>query len=184
MKSLCITVTEARRLLDAGSVLIVRPVKDIPLSASGFIVAADGSGDIKFYNQAMAGVRVALGPWRKSPFGKPGDRVALRETWTEGYHLGRWTGYYYYKADNNCPEAYPCWLSPATMPQWAIRPAFRSCTVESVECKRVSEITVNEAVEANMIPFAENWTRRYGKKHPFETDHAWFAKIRRGGSCG
>lgn len=85
----------------------------------------------------------------RSPFGKPGDILAVKETWA-------------YPRDDNeecIPVLYredvfherPKWRSPATMPAWAIRSWLR---VTGVAVKRVQEMTDADAIASGFPVYA------------------------------
>ncbi len=131
-----------------------------------------------------------------SPF-TPGQVIVAREAWAKEYHLGRWTGVYFYKADNNAPDIWwrSEWKSPVTMPHWVARHHFK---VLSVEVKRVEDVTDDEIMQWGIKPipieslgwkrkqmlglppdtsffaaFNQYWNRRY------KFEWCWVARVRR-----
>jgi hypothetical protein len=193
-----LTEAEARQALK-GRVLILRPVKPQP----------NAKPDLMKVSLTKHGPKFLAAIWddgfSKCPFGKPGDSVNLRETWHYANDDDPFVAFY--KADEPNlkrlrKEFYSDvfkWQSPACQPVEAIRPAFRNALVESVQCKRVGEITEEEARATGAIcppsiagdrywptfkdGFVEAWSRRYGKKYPFGTAWAWYLIVKTGGKA-
>jgi hypothetical protein len=123
------------------------------------------------------------------PFGQPGDKLALKETWSLSHDP--YTGYYlFYKADNSCvgekiwakdmSDGFEKWSSgswvkyhsPATMPQWAVR---NIGVIDNVMVKRVQDITEDEA-KATGIPIDTEGFYYFEEKHPKNTYYNASAK--------
>lgn len=181
-KSIILTDNEAR-CKDLR--YVIWPCKDAPDNATSCLKAPDPSGDVKFFSSPLPGIRLAVSGWIKSPW-QPGEKLAVRESWAEECILGRWTGKYLYKSrDSEITEEYRSdWRSPATMP---LAYARRWLIVESVECKRVEEVTDDEAkgsgshprtyrdereYEPATIEFKELWRKRYSSQW------AWIVRVR------
>lgn len=65
-----------------------RVIKNIPEKAGFALMAADNSGDVKFFSSHMGErVGLALTKWIKSKYGKPGDLIYIKE---EHYIYGKW----------------------------------------------------------------------------------------------
>ncbi len=92
------------------------------------------------------------------PYGKPGDRLWVQETWgfTAGWPFGfqdqhvkgggPWlTGDMAYRADN--PDGNWCWRSSTCMPRWASRITLE---VTEVRVERLHEITEEDAIAEGM----------------------------------
>jgi len=114
-----------------------------------------------YYDGMEDGVR-----WIKCPFGKPGNRLWVRETWQV-----RDDKSYYTKADlkahrtehPNCaeiwektqpPEAFPDWRSPIFMPRWASRLTLE---ITAIRVERLQEITEADA-RAEGVPDGQRAT--------------------------
>lgn len=77
--------------------------------------------------------------WVRCPYGRPGDRLWVRETW----------GRYYpfepvklaYRADN--PEEHPKWKPSIHMPRWASRITLE---ITNIKVQRVQDISHDDAV--------------------------------------
>lgn len=130
--------------------------------------------------------------YQKCPFGEPGQALWVQETWYP------WFGYeIIYKATQISGD----WLnvdSIAWKPSIHMKRECSRLTLElvSVEWKLLQKITGEEAIACgwettDLFPlintddkaigwFKVMWARRFGKKHPWASNHwAWFGKVRR-----
>lgn len=120
-----------------------------------------------------------FGHW-KCPYGKPGDRLWVRETWTvKQLCSAPQPPVYYYASYDPCPHV---WRPSIFMPRWASRITLE---VVSVRVERLQEITEEDAraegcekeFEASAADFLanKNWdaekssTYRLGYKHLWES---------------
>jgi len=93
---------------------------------------------------SAGGMRVQLPKY--CPYGQPGDRLWVRETWNSSQLIG-WkpselphTVPIYYRADD--PEAMPIWRPSIFMPRWASRITLE---ITGVGVERVQEISEEDA---------------------------------------
>lgn len=130
-----------------------RVILKVPTAANRVIVAADGSGDVKFVEQVGRAGLVMTG-WRPCPFGGAGDRLWVRET----HHLTS-SNLVIYRADypqnaeargmeNIPPESDVRWRPSIHMPRWASRTTLE---VTEARVERVQEIDTGD-VFAEGIP--------------------------------
>jgi len=180
-----------------------RPIKGIGQPAEIFIVAADGSGDLKFLSRNG----VSMSKWIKPPWQK-GDFLYCRETFfcasgEPGEPI------IHYRADASeeildTAEFSGLWKPSIHMPKWAARIWLE---VVSVRPERVSAISEEDAKAegarfidfgkdrwGNQLPgwrcdrdpvnssdalgsarfaFANLWQSLYGSKYPWETAWSW-----------
>lgn len=122
--------------------------------------------DLRWMDHALhPEVYGAGGAWLtlKCPFGIPGDRLWVRETWTE-FEVDDVQGTrIYYKADNpdpvfNARWRVSRWSSPIHMPRWASRITLE---ITDLRVQRLHEITEADAR-------AEGVSRPDGKQPPFD----------------
>lgn len=106
------------------------------------------------YGPAIAGSMHALHQWmisNKCPYGKPGDRLWVRETWGKVHYEGVDPDpTYFYRADETDPEknALIRWRPSIHMPRWASRIILE---VVSVRVERLQGISEEDA-KAEGIP--------------------------------
>lgn len=100
-----------------------------------------------------------------------GDRVAVKEAWQLAwiselesepnrpyvYEPGKPKSIAIYKADGDSDSPY---LSPATMPIWAVRYWL---IIEDVQVCKVADIIKDDAMQVY------NWRKRFGKNYPLDT---------------
>lgn len=82
-------------------------------------------------------------PEEYSPFGKPGDVLAGKETWGYGKAGHHCSGNILYKVDKNVglygiQRTPDVWRSPILMPSWAVRYWFRKKTVRAITGKQLN----------------------------------------------
>ena len=108
------------------------------------------------------------GDWIKCPYGKPGDRLWVREAWADGSDFGapeRQKAFY--RADRPRDPDDFTWKTPIFMPRWASRITLE-ITGASVE--RVQEIGLDDVLsegisEQHSAEHAdEYWRERTGEK--------------------
>jgi len=134
-----------------------------------------------------------------SPYGQPGDMLAVKECWRPWYRTGGRCTHgaegILYRADESSVEMrlpLGCWQfrrardwrSPATMPRWAVRPGFIR-PITGVQVKRVQSMTPRDVTAAGiprymmrfdgvawdpMQAIQDRWDSRYAN-----TPYAWSA---------
>lgn len=99
------------------------------------------------YSSAYIEMHKGESGWSKiCPYGAPGDRLWVRESWAEAHY---WTtdeeaeAPLYKSADSKTPIKPVRWRSPATMTRWASRILLE---IVSVRVARLSDISEAEAV--------------------------------------
>jgi hypothetical protein len=78
--------------------------------------------------------------WRTCPYGQPGDRLWVKETWHQHYIGGIHGGRPCYRTDNQC-ESLP-WKTSLFMPHWASRITME---IVNVRMERVQKISDDDA---------------------------------------
>lgn len=122
------------------------------------------------------------------PYGVPGDRLWVRETWAPGGAEVPGAGKVnpqnpaqaaFYRADRETlPEAWSAWSPSIHMPRWASRLTLR---VTDVRVERLHAIDGADAVREGIAPttrneapaavrFAELWDRVGGKRAPWASN--------------
>lgn len=81
MKPIIFNSEMVRAILDGRKSQTRRVVKGDVHKYSDAVLAADGSGDVKFINEMVPGVGIARSDWIKCPYGKVGDELYVKETW-------------------------------------------------------------------------------------------------------
>lgn len=113
-----------------------------------------GAGAIEFRNYSEGVSQIV-----KCPYGQPGDRLWVREMWSNLWNPGNDPAIYY-RANNDTPreieKGNEKWLSPIHMPRWASRITLE---VVRVQAKRVQEISESDAL-AEGFPIDE-WQKFY-----------------------
>lgn len=141
------------------------PEDDAPLAAGWFHPETDGGPGPHTFG-------VYGSDWHvRCPYGAPGDRLWVRETWSARDERGFWAAStrdvdqerdeIVYHAPCLTPRqpAPPRWLSPLYMPRWASRITLE---VVSVRVERLHEITEADARKEGLDwvspqPFGERW---------------------------
>lgn len=129
-----------------------------------------------------------LGLREHCPYGRPGDRLWVRETW--GLHaygdetewlrgpvadagvLQSWCPAY--RADWDAHPEGCYWRSPVTMPRWASRITLE---VTGVRVERLQDISEEDARAEGVEPFDTGW-HDYTPERPGEPTGACFAEAR------
>lgn len=159
MKSICLQDWEIRALQEGRKkqfrVLVKPQPNNVQEPEEGFINCyPDGTvtGRQRYLRQSMSGesdIDVEEMAFAtndniiKSPFGGPGDKVFVKETWwAEDYnnHTKLGSNYVCYKAEGLPGDK--AWRSSVTMPEWASR---FTLLIKSVRVERVNEISEEDA---------------------------------------
>lgn len=178
-------------ILDGRKTQTRRIVKPQPNANSQLTVRPGGTLQPPMWGQTLAGYIVGQNgikelhetapfkPWM-SPYGKPGDRLWVRETWQV-----RDDKSYYTKADTKChrtehpqcaeiwnktqpPEAFPQWISPIFMPRWASRITLE---ITGVRVERLQEITEADAIAEGITEALSEDTLSGGAVNPELPEH-------------
>ncbi|MFA6046980.1 MAG: hypothetical protein WC718_18505 [Phycisphaerales bacterium] len=148
MRGLTLHAHEIRRLLSAGDVLVLRPVKPQPHKRNF------AGEEVYVWNRYWFDKIIPTDMLEDCPLGAPGEQRFVRETWGVSAKLPVsahgdeliWLAYpdmRGYKADN-LPGNWR-WRSPVTMPRWASR---ATVTVRDVRVLRVQDVTMDVAMMA------------------------------------
>ena len=149
--------TQTRRLM-------VPQIGDTTLKT---LVNNDGDMEIRYLDPSkMDGVRWEV--FVKGKYGKPGDRLWVRETW------GPCDGGAYYRASES-PTVVPNggkWKPSIHMPRWASRITLE---IESVRVERLNAISEEDAIAEGVPPAirppqADEWDRRGLTWLPYTTE--------------
>lgn len=70
-----------RQILSGNKTQTRRIIKNVPPDCDRVLKACDNSGEYKFFSRMSYGSMLAKTKWFKCPYGKPGDRLWVRETW-------------------------------------------------------------------------------------------------------
>jgi hypothetical protein len=157
-----------RAILDGRKTQTRRVVRGIqsPEMADRFMVAADGSGDIKFVHDLSASTAMSVSEWLRCPYGQPGDHLWVRETWglPPSYDPARHgdlkskptIGPVCYGADYTSVRGglRPAWdgakwRSPIHMPRWASRLTLE---ITDVRVERLQAISEADAAAEGIDP--------------------------------
>lgn len=97
-----------------------------------------------------------VAPIAKSPYGVPGDRLWVRESW-QAPALKK----VYYRATDEVPSEIACkWGSPIHMPRWASRITLE---ITEVHVERVQEIKLPDVAAEGISPDCEDgWDTTHG----------------------
>lgn len=108
--------------------------------------------------------------WKACPFGKPGDRLWVRETWANG------TTRAMYRA--GCNESYTPpdgqWRPSIHMPRWACRLLLE---VTDVRVERLQAITYEQAVAEGVHRDQRMWYATYEGGQAFQYPEQAFAQL-------
>jgi hypothetical protein len=103
---------------------------------------------------------VDLGEWISCPYGAPGDRLWVRETWARA---GEVCDVVEYRADN-CDPTGGKWRPSIYMPRWASRITLE---VTDVRVERVGDISEEDSIaEGVSRGLGGNWVDYQSKQHP------------------
>jgi hypothetical protein len=127
------------------------------------------------------------------PYGQPGDRLWVRETWAHETDFGTFTGGFVYRADGDKRER-ECgptdrWRPSIHMPRLVSRITLE---ITDVRVERIKDISGIDAIaegiqavskygsEADVSDFAELWDKINGKKYPWESNpFVWRIEFKR-----
>ena len=200
MTALTLYDHEIRRLLSAGSVLVLRPVKPQPPDGVTRVFtwyAPELSADLK----AQEGCYYWMlypepDDWLNSihfhaacPLGAPGSVAWVRETWRIIPHHSDYVLEYAAAPQLQRHSVHPDtadhasmtgkWRSPIYMPRWASR---CDVTVQDVRVLRINELLQDDESMAgftddipayNHIHFQNDWLRRYAHRFPEDLWQLW-----------
>ena len=122
----------------------------IPPECAGIHSCAVDDGIAKFHLNGQ--IAMHEGEWTKTPYGKPGDRLWVRETWAQVGTQGTLSGYVRYKADEQkAVGAYGSqkWRPSIFMPRSASRITLE---ITGVRVERLQEITEADAIAEGVFP--------------------------------
>lgn len=101
----------------------------------------------------------------KCPYGQPGDRLWVRETWRQGESsFGKIPANCYYRADEYAQDG-EGWRPSIFMPRWASRIALE---ITKVRVERVQDIQRTDAIAEGIDPWPE--MKNDGDGQPVQTD--------------
>jgi hypothetical protein len=112
------------------------------------------------------------------PYGQPGDRLRVRETWQhedmccDDHRCGQ-PSHIYYKATEVAPETFASWRLPQHMPKWACRLWLE---ITDVRVQRLQEITYDDALVdscTDVTFFRVEWNTYYAKRGYSWADNPW-----------
>jgi len=142
-----------RALLDGSKTQTRRVIKDLPpWKITEIVPSASGCGRWLPNGPAPSGRGMASGHWRPCPYGQPGDRLWVRETWADLAVLsdGNYERQAIYRADDielygdedepvnvNAPDMR--WRPSIHMPRWASRILLEVVAVRVERLKECSE---------------------------------------------
>lgn len=172
---------------------------------AGATWVADGDLYTPARDELCRGCLDAIGPAVRCPYGVPGDRLWVRETWCQQacmVHGDLLPGKAHYRADGyevrhvDGPGKSP-WRSPLFMPRWASRITLE---VTAVRVERLQDITEEDARAEGVEPtvmvaagvperevlvpavgvYRNLWDRINGKRHPWASNPwVWVVSFRR-----
>jgi hypothetical protein len=154
-----------RALLDGSKTQTRRVVKDLPLwKITEICLDAGGTGKWMPNGPAPSGRGMAAGHWRACPYGQPGDRLWVRETFSDIYGAGgderRRKEEVMYRADGET-DPYVIgyrWTPSIHMPRWASRILLE---ITGVRVERLRDIGV-EDIEAEGVVTSDEAIMEHG----------------------
>lgn len=157
-----------RALLDGRKTQTRRPVK-FPL--------IDKNMGCELAGNELAG-ELAAGNYRNSPFGKPSDRIWVRETWAEAGASAPDLKLYRANYPDHLPSIYEnvpsadviCWTPSIHMPRWASRILLE---ITDVRVERLKSISEEEARSEGVAQLREGLWKHY---QPGWTQHQLSAR--------
>lgn len=132
------------------------------------------------YLRGNASIEIDIGQkhkpqWIKCPYGQPGDRLWVRESW----HIDEDDPQNpYYKAEEKHPEIFPKWNSPIHMPRWASRITLEITKVRVERLQEISEYNaLKEGCQSELMFSARTnfiglWNSLHKKEYRWE-DNPW-----------
>lgn len=148
-----------RAIIDGRKTQTRRPIKDVPRDAHTFCRVSDGwviwcggrsCGDQAEYDRFTA-ESYPEGGGIRCPYGQPGDRLWVRETWAAHDTRALRRRYVHYRADDESAyETDGPWISPIHMPRWASRLLLE---VTDVRVQQLQEISEQDAQAEGVEPF-------------------------------
>lgn len=154
-RTIILKTPQVRALL-RGATQLRLPVKPQPPSDTSTFLCLDKAGWVPGRESCGADFDEA----RKCPYGKPGDRLLIKETWCYDEHDDTKAHYratepeIEFLADgdggivlNRGGTAASPWQSPVTMPAWAVR---LKPIVKAVQVERLHNISEDDAIASGM----------------------------------
>lgn len=116
-----------------------------------------------------------IGGGKECPYGQPGDRLWVRETWNydpPDEVFGKNPDRVIFRADYQHPDTlnadeYPTWKPSIFMPRWASRILLE---ITGVRVKRLQDISIGDCC-AEGAPIADN------EPHQTHAVHTWYQKL-------
>lgn len=192
-------MSKERPILFSGE--MVRAILEGRKTQTRRIVKHAGDDSRIYWNPVVVG---GYGGWlndhgrpRPCPYGKPGDRLWVRETWAEveGYkdHTGRDPGSIWYRADGQCrfvgsDEPYEPGIAEAELRVDRWRPSIHMprhasrilLEITDVKVERLNDISAEDAVAEGVEAFAKDhnltgyWTTAFARLwNSIHGDGAW-----------
>jgi hypothetical protein len=154
-----------RALLDGSKTQTRRVVKDLPSwEITEICLDAGGTGKWMPNGPAPSGRGMAAGHWRACPYGQPGDRLWVRETFSDIYGAGgderRRMEEVMYRADGET-DPYVIgyrWTPSIHMPRWASRILLE---ITGVRVERLRDIGI-EDIEAEGVVTSDEAIMEHG----------------------
>jgi hypothetical protein len=182
-------------ILDGRKTQTRRIVKNLVNTVVGtdycFHETKDGKWEVGFDYVPETGAGCFL-RYINCPYGRPGDRLWVRETFHQHYSGGVLGGRPCYKADAHCKDTVIGWKPSIFMPRWASRILLE---VVSVRVERVQDISLADinaegtpdTLDPQKRPFGSRheqfqrlWDSINEKKHPWESNPwVWVVEFKR-----
>ena len=176
-----------RAILDGRKTQTRRPIADVSADCELFLDAGDG-----FWQQCYrdGGGAIHSKSWlSRCPYGQPGDRLYVRETWQDTRSPGEPQNarQIMYRADDD--RSLIGWRPSIHMPRWASRITLE---ITGVRVERVQDISEDDAMAEGMIStaklneanddyagmyardiFSQEWDSIYAKRGMGWDDNPW-----------
>jgi len=144
-----------RALLDGSKTQTRRVVKDLPpWEITEIVPSAGGCGRWLPNGPAPSGRGMASGHWRPCPYGQPGDRLWVRETWAPHPDFPETVRRGVYRADPECEYDVPRWCPSIHMPRWANRILLE---IVSVRVERLNDCSRKDAIAEGIHRYEHVW---------------------------
>jgi hypothetical protein len=185
-----------RAILAGTKTVTRRIVKPQPDGVDGATWVREGTGHVPCRDELSRGTLDQIGPTVWCPYGEPGDRLWVRETWSHdapsideararhedalGFAGESMPCGPYYRATEEAPDTLR-WIPSIHMPRWASRILL---DVVSVRVERLHEITEDDA-RAEGVERDRHWDeadereadRGNGYQPPLESSVSAFARL-------
>jgi len=146
-----------RALLDGTKTQTRRIVKDLPpWQITEIVPSTSGCGRWLPNGPAPSGRGMASGHWRPCPYGQPGDRLWVRETWARAHVTQAGQEWFVYREGDNRTDYGGPWKPSIHMPRAASRILLE---ITGVRVERLQDISDQDAIAEGIRRVGPGWER-------------------------